>query len=130
MDMKQHSITGSFKIKKGRVEIQLLLKGWKDDDSNVHFLYSPALDLTGYGNSINEAKESFEYMLNDFVDYSKKKKTIYKELERLGWSINIRKKRSMAPDVEDLLQENETFRDLQNKKGVHDFENVYGLEFA
>ena len=108
--------------------ISLSILVWEDD--GIHYIYSPALDLTGYGTSSVEAQESFEIMLDEFVRYTENKKTIYQELERLGWTVNKKKKRVHPPEKEQMLQDNETYRNLIEMPGViHRSTNV-GLTLA
>src|SRR5690606_9995731 len=74
-------------------------------EEGTHIIYSPALDLSGYGNSEEEAKESFQVVLQEFLSYCMNKKTLYTELERLGWSIKRNKKhpRITSPELSNLL---------------------------
>ena len=73
------------------------------EEAGIYYVYSPALDLTGYGNSEIEAKNSFQVMLEKFIHYTENKKTVYKELERLGWTVNTKKKRVHPPLEEEML---------------------------
>jgi len=98
------------------VKIGLTLIMWKEND--IYFQYSPQLDLTGYGNSANEAQSSFEQTLKDFINYTLNKDTLFDELERLGWTTNKRKKRLRAPEEDQLLEDNETYKDLLNMPGA------------
>ena len=98
------------------VKIGLTLILWKENE--IYFQYSPQLDLTGYGKSANEAQSSFEQTLKDFINYTLNKDTLFDELERLGWTTNKRKKRLRAPEEEQLLEDNETYKDLVNMPGT------------
>jgi hypothetical protein len=98
------------------VKVGLTLILWTED--SVHFQYSPQLDLTGYGKSANEAQSSFEQTLKEFINYTVNKDTLFDELERLGWTTNKRKKRVRAPEEEQLLEDNETYKDLSNMPGI------------
>ncbi len=89
---------------------------WEED--GIHFAYSPALDLTGYGKSKEEAKRSFEITLDAFAKYTHNKGTIYKEPERLGWTINKKKRRVKAPGYEEMLEDNEKPRELVKQPNV------------
>jgi hypothetical protein len=73
----------TFDKQKHKIFIGLSLYTWKEE--GIYYIYSPSLDLTGYGNTAKEAKESFEITLKEFVDYTYNKKTIFDELEHLGW---------------------------------------------
>ncbi len=97
-------------------DIKLSLLKWNED--NIFYVYAPALDLTGYGNNQMEAEDSFKIMLEEFIKYTDNKKTIYKELERLGWMVNKRKKRVHPPEHDQMLEDNETFRELSSMPGV------------
>jgi hypothetical protein len=98
------------------VKIGLSLVLWKEKD--IYFQYSPQLDLTGYGKSANEAESSFEQTLKDFINYTLNKDTLFDELERLGWTTNRSRKRIKAPEEEQLLEDNETYKDLLNMPGA------------
>lgn len=105
------------------VEFSVSIFLW--DEDSIFYVYSPALDLTGYGLSREEARESFETVLHEFIKYTHNKKTIFTELEKLGWAVNKRKKRVISPDFEDMLAENEHFNQLYKSKNlVRDSSNV------
>lgn len=75
----------NFTSKHGRVKVKLFLLYFQDENK-INFIYSPHLDLTGYGNFIEEAQKLFDIVFEDFVDYTLKKNTIAKVLENLGWN--------------------------------------------
>lgn len=121
MDRKQASARYSDGNKQVELDVAIFL--WEED--SVFYAYSPALDLTGYGLSQEEAKESFKIVLHEFIVYTHNKKTIFSELEKLGWAVNKRKKRVVSPDFEDMLNENEHFKHLYKSKDlVRDSSNV------
>jgi len=118
------------KYSDGRKDVEFSISIFLWDEDSIFYVYSPALDLTGYGNSKEEARESFETVLKEFIKYTHNKKTIFQELENLGWAVNKRKKRVVSPDFEDLLSENEHFNHLYKSKDlVRDSSNV-NLELA
>ncbi len=102
---------------KERIDVGLSILIWKDEN-DIHYYYSPALDITGYGKSETDARKSFEFTLNDFVTYTHNKKTIFEELEKLGWTINKKKKRAIPPTEEELLKDNENYKNLYKTEGV------------
>lgn len=108
---------------KKNVEVNVSIFLW--DEDSLFYVYSPALDITGYGLNKEEARESFETILHEFILYTQNKKTIFKELENLGWAVNKRKKRVISPEFEDMLSENEHFKHLYKSKDlVKDSSNV------
>lgn len=98
---------------------------WKED--GIHYAFAPSLDITGYGKTEVEAKRSFEVMLDEFLDYTHNKGTIFKELERLGWTVNKKKKRVKAPDHLELLEDNPDYREITNRPGVKHMQREVAL---
>jgi len=104
---------------KGNEQLDIKLDLLLFEEDGVNFVYSPALDLTGYGHGEENAKKSFEIVLEEFVRYTDRKKTIYSELERLGWTVNRLKKRVTAPVEDTLVERNSTYRELKDNPNVH-----------
>ena len=63
---------GGFENKEGYVKVKLLIVQFKDE-KDITIMYSPHLDLSGYGHSPREARKSFEIALEDLIDYTLKK---------------------------------------------------------
>lgn len=121
MDKKQ----ANAKYSDGRNNVELTVSIFLWEEDAIFYVYAPALDLTGYGLSKVEARASFEMVLQEFIVYTHNKKTIFIELENLGWAINKKKKRVVSPDFEDMLTENEHFNHLYKSKNlVRDSSNV------
>jgi hypothetical protein len=85
-------------------------------DENVHVVYSPAPDLFGYGNDEHEARQSFEVSLREYVKYTSNKKTIARDLEKYGWVVDKKKRTLCSPNVSELLETNESFREMVNNR--------------
>jgi len=117
---------GSFGDGKYNINISLSIYFWKEDD--ICFSYSPALDITGYGDDEFKARDSFEITLSEFLSYTHNKKTIYDELENLGWTVNRKKKRVHAPGLEEILDDNSSFKEIFNKGKVR--RESKNVEFA
>jgi hypothetical protein len=96
------------------VSVKLSLFTFIED--NVHVVYSPALDLYGYGNDEHEARHSFEVSLKEYVKYTSNKKTTAQDLKKYGWQVNKRLKTLNSPDVSAMLETNEAFRDMVNNR--------------
>lgn len=124
--MAQAHFRGSFNGGKYNISISLSIYMWEEE--GIHFVFAPALDLTGYGNSEEEAKRSFEVTLAEFLQYTNNKQTFYDELEHLGWSVNRRKRRIHAPAFEEMLEDNESLKEVLNKGGVR--RESRNVEFA
>ena len=83
------------------------------DDNGCKVVYCPALDLSGYGRTEDEAKESFQVTLEEFFRYTINKKTLDKVLSKLGW-IRSSKKKISPPTMDAMLARNRNFRSIFN----------------
>ena len=102
-----HRFSFEGKLKKGHNQVTArLLLLYFQDENKVHFIYSPHLDLSGYGNTVEEAKQSFEIAFEDLMDYTISKGTLVSLLEELGWQIKGTKKvpKIVTPDFSDIQQ--------------------------
>jgi hypothetical protein len=43
-------------------------------EDNLHYAYMPSLDLTGYGNTVEEANESLSIVMEEFLSYTMSKR--------------------------------------------------------
>lgn len=87
-------------------------------DGDSYIAYSPALDLSGYGTTEKEAKESFSVVIDEYISYGLAHRTLVKDLRAHGWKVRSFKQHKLsAPTFDTLMQNNDLFRDiLQNKE--------------
>lgn len=111
--MAKSRFSANYLGSKYRIDVNLDVYIWNED--GVYFAYAPALDLTGYDTTEDKAKESFSKFLDDMLSYMHNKDTIFNELERLGWTVNRKKKRVNAPGLEELISDNEEFKNVLNR---------------
>ena len=95
------------------INAELTLISFEED--NVFFVYCPALDLTGYGNNENDARDSFSQTLRMYINYTTNKKTLLKDLELHGWCVKNRR-RLKSPNFDFLLKHNKQFKSIVNKR--------------
>ncbi len=59
-------------------------------DNGYHIAYVPALNLTGYGDSIDEANALIDVVMEDYWKslFSLSEKKVLEELKKLGWKRN------------------------------------------
>lgn len=88
------------------------------NENDVTIVYSPALNISGYGYNSDEAKNSFNIALHEFFQYTNNKKTFDKVLIELGWTIKGSKKKPKmeAPLNSDLISKNPLYNDIINSK--------------
>lgn len=107
------SLHGVFKNDKGNtIEVNTPLVSFKQGEIDV--IYSPTLELYGYGKNIREAKKSFEVVLTEFINYGMNKGTFFKELERMGWKVLKKKRKFEAPSFSEMLTKNEKLSEIVN----------------
>ena len=101
--MKKQQLHATFKGGEVRVALFVYI------DEGVQVCYAPELDLYGYGNTEDEALNSFTIALDEYLSYVLSHKTLGKDLKRLGWTVDVRKKVYTAPSLPDLLGRNDDF---------------------
>jgi hypothetical protein len=92
------------------------------DENDLHVLYCPALDLTGYGDDLDKAKASFDIVLEGYLRYTVNKGTLFEDLKKHGWKVKEKNKKASSPTVQDLLQRNKDFSALINNKSIQTFD--------
>jgi len=114
--MSNLHISADLGFDKGKYQVGLSLVEFKEE--NITIIYSPALDLSGYGNSEVEARKSFSEALHEFFRYTSNKNTLDKVLIKLGWTIKGSKKKPKfnPPKDSELIKSNPLFNEIVNKK--------------
>lgn len=111
--MKQSKVSGSFDHDNNHVDVQLSLIFFEEDGRYI--VYSPSLDVSGYGNNEAEAKESFEETMDEFLRYTTNKNTLREVLKNLGW--NIKKKNSIkSPALVQMINTNKYLAEIFEEK--------------
>jgi len=110
---KKQTMTGKWVSGKNRIKCNLPLIIFEEENNII--TYCPALDLSGYGSTEEDAKKSFEVTLSEYFRYTVNKKTLAEDLKKLGWTIRKNlKKEPIPPTLENLLQSNEDFSRIFN----------------
>ena len=111
----------------GSIEVGLTLFSFKEN--NVTFIYSPAIDITGYGKNVKEAKLSFELALEEFVRFAIEKGTLQKHLEKMGWKIAKDKDHIEIeqPTIDNLINNNNFLLNLVQEKDFRKYSKNYNL---
>jgi hypothetical protein len=109
-------MTADLGFDNGKYNVGLSLVEFEED--NVTIIYSPALDLSGYGYNQMEAKQSFSEALHEFFRYTGNKNTLDQVLTGLGWDIKGSKKKPKfnPPKDSDLISTNPLYNEIVNNK--------------
>lgn len=107
------------KVSKGHVEAMLDVFIYENDGFKI--AYAPALDLMGYGKTVDDAKSSFEIVAEDFLDTAIQHNTLKTYLESRGWIKEARKVEFLSPlawGIEDNQQLQDIFSSDFEKRTV------------
>ena len=69
------------------IEVQLGVLIFQEGDS--YLAYCPALSLSTYGDSINDAKDAFEDLIKSYAEDCDKMGTLEKDLLAHGWIMQL-----------------------------------------
>jgi hypothetical protein len=114
--MSNLRVTADLGFNNDKYYVGLSLIEFEEDD--VTIIYSPALDLSGYGYNHDEAKNSFSEALHEFFRYTNNKNTLDAVLKQLGWAIKGSKKKPKfkPPKDSDLISLNPMYNEIVNSK--------------
>ena len=97
------------KVTKGKVDAKLDVFIYENDGFKI--AYAPALDLMGYGKTIEDAKSSFEIVAEDFFETTIQRGTLKQYLEEHGWRKEARKVEFLSPVAWDI-RDNKQLQDI------------------
>ena len=102
-------------VPKGNISAHLDLYSFLD--KNIHILYCPALDMSGYGETEEDAQKSFEEVFTTSMAYMVNKNSLHDDLKKHGWNIRGKKSHDLkSPKFEDMYKTNKDFKDIIDNK--------------
>jgi hypothetical protein len=126
--MKNLNFSGQLTNKQNELDVFVNVFQFEEDGNTI--IYCPAFDISGYGKTEVEAKESFQTVLAEFVTYTMNKNTFVKELRRLGWNVKgtLGKGTSFKiPGLSDLIQKNDYLQEILNEKQFTKFDHQVSI---
>lgn len=112
--MKEAGLSG--KWKQGNKTVTVNVPVMIFEEANIHIAYTPVLDISGYGETEEEAKKSLEVCVTEYLSYTVNKKTLFDDLIAHGWTIRKKTKPFIAPEITDLINKNEYLHDIVNSR--------------
>ena len=128
--MSQLNFSGRLDYKNQSVSVKLGMYLFKERESFI--VYCPAFDLSAYGDTEEQAKQSFADTFQITLKYMLNKNTMKEDLINHGWQIkSMKQKKIKAPSLETMLKNNDSFRELLEKKEYKTYRQTVGIpEFA
>jgi predicted RNase H-like HicB family nuclease len=81
------------------IELQLSILVFQEGDYYVS--YCPSLELSSYGESVQEAKEGFDEVMQVYLEESQKHGTLHDDLIKHGWKFTvINKHKNVEPPAQ------------------------------
>lgn len=84
------------------------------EEGNI-FAYCPSLNLISYGDTEEEAKESFRFIFDEYIQYTTENDTLIEDLLKTGWRFKGTRKKLTPPSIFESLRKNKDFSDIFNK---------------
>jgi hypothetical protein len=110
--MKRTDLKGKFQNKRATITVDLPVMIFEEKGTQI--AYIPVLDISGYGETEPEAKESLEHCLSEYFSYTTNKNTLIEDLKAHGWTIKKKTKPYIAPEITDLFSKNEYLHNIVN----------------
>ena len=130
MVMPTHSFKAAYNT--GESCINLVLGVYIFTEEGIYIAYCPALDISGYGENEQEAKQSFGEVVRQYLDYCIHEHTLTEDLQKHGWKVeSIKQHKFKSPDTVSMMKKNPDFKNLiENKEYSKYMENLSIPSFA
>lgn len=126
--MKKLNINGFVDIEREGVKFSLDIYIFKEGE--LTYSYCPSLDITGYGEDSEQAKEEMEYQLKEYFHYTLRENTLRLDLINHGWTENDNE-RFTAPSLSYLMRRYPDFKDLIENREYYKYSQPVGVaEYA
>lgn len=105
------------KISNDGHNLQITLDVYVFMEDDIYIAYAPSLDLSGYGETEEEAMDSFSIVIEEYISYGLSNHTLIKDLRGHGWKVrSFRQCKFSAPSFDTLFRRNDMFRDILTTK--------------
>lgn len=102
------------KYSNGGTSIDIHLAVYTFVDGGASIAYCPALDLSGYGETEEQAKSSFEEVMKQYIKYGISHGTLFRDMKKYGW--NIANNKASSPLTIKMIKKNDILRDIVENK--------------
>lgn len=109
---------GENKISRKSHGFEIVLDVCLFEDEGNYIAHCPALDISSYGTSEDEAQELFNEAVTIFLDEVEKKGTLENVLLDLGWQLKRKPKVDYRPPIHDITHTKQ-FQQYCGKANTH-----------
>lgn len=102
--------------KKGGKTVKMDLPVMVFEEDGIQIAYIPVLDISGYGETEEDATSSLKTAVDEYFTYTINKNTLIQDLRAHGWTVQKKTKPFIAPEITDLINKNEYLHDIVNSK--------------
>lgn len=95
------------------IRVWLDVFSYKED--GVQMMYAPALDLCGYGVTLDEAKKSFEVVVTEYLRFGLENDTLKDDLSAHGWKSSSEMQEYESPDILSIIQSNKQLQSVMRR---------------
>ena len=114
------------KTMKTDISIRVSVYTFREGDNVI--AYCPSLDLSGYGRTQKEAKESFGVVMKDYLDYCTSEGTLHEDLISHGWQMEPR--HAAEPALQHMIRRNRELRDILDMPHYSKFSKTASVQMA
>ena len=112
MTMEKQHLQAAIQVANAQVKASLEVYLFEEEGTRI--AYCPALNLSAYGTTLEDAKSEFAQILKEYLEDCIRQDTLIADLSAHGWK--IQPKKYVAPIATDMLIANETLRDIVNNR--------------
>ena len=95
--------------------IKVLLDVFSYKEDGVQLMYAPALDLCGYGATVDEAKHSFEVVVSEYLRFGLENGTLRDDLLIHGWTSSAEMQEYESPDIMSIIRSNKQLQSVMRR---------------
>jgi len=104
------NMKNTIRKQKGSIEVELDVIVSKEGEYFV--AYCPALELSSYGDTEKEARNSFDEALDIFVEETSQKGSLLKFLQKIGWTLQQNPVVKYIPPIQKHAYEGKVSREF------------------
>ena len=95
------------------IRVWLDVFSYKEDGAQI--MYAPALDLCGYGATVDEAMRSFKVVVSEYLRFGLENGTLDEDLIGHGWKPGVEMQEYESPDILNIIRSNKQLQSVMRR---------------